>query len=251
MKKSLFVSRASWCVVALLVLPRLVQQLPATAPPDQSPLDSVPRWYAQPHIRSFTRLGRHAVTGACAHVCCIATHSLTHSLTHSGLLLAKLLKDLSGASVTGLNKNAKMKIHRINNLFHCFNVMRDQKMKLQNISAEGSYSPPPFSLSLAHDLLSPLLDGAVIMTLCALVACAVCVVSCRVCRVCACVSFNRCGRVRPEAHCGPHLALHHALRAPTRRRWHRCEDLSSYAVYSARRASHQISSACAVAGRLL
>lgn len=53
-----------------------------------------------------------------------------------GLLLAKLLKDLSGESVTGLNKNAKMKIHRINNLFHCFNVMRDQKMKLQNISAE-------------------------------------------------------------------------------------------------------------------
>ncbi len=145
MKKSLFVSRASWCVVALLVVPRLVQQLPATAPPDQSPLDSVPRWYAQPHIRSFTRLGRHAVTGACAHVRCIATHSLTHS----GLLLAKLLKDLSGASVTGLNKNAKMKIHRINTLFHCFNVMRDQKMKLQNISAEGSYPPPPPPPSLA------------------------------------------------------------------------------------------------------
>jgi hypothetical protein len=79
----------------------------------------------------------------------LPTHALalTHALTHShssGLLLAKLLKDLSGESVTGLNKNAKMKIHRINNLFHCFNVMRDQKMKLQNISAEGSY-PPPYS----------------------------------------------------------------------------------------------------------
>jgi hypothetical protein len=89
-------------------------------------------------------------------VCCIATSSLTHS---SGLLLAKLLKDLSGASVTGLNKNAKMKIHRINNLFHCFNVMRDQKMKLQNISAEGSYPPllpSPFSRYRWRMISSPL-----------------------------------------------------------------------------------------------